>query len=52
MPAVKTKKKTSRSSKAKSGPAATLTVKEVRIKRFVDGFYQRYGKMMSKLSHE
>jgi len=25
---------------------------EAKIKKFVDGFYQRYGKMMSKLSHE
>jgi hypothetical protein len=26
--------------------------KEASIKKFVEEFYQKYGKMMSKLSHE
>jgi hypothetical protein len=37
-----------------SSTAASVRIvrKEASIKKFVDEFYQKYGEMMSKLSHE
>jgi len=47
------KRKNSRPAKKRvTKPSARLDPKEAKIKKFVDEFYQRYGKMMSKLSHE
>jgi hypothetical protein len=46
-------RKTSRVSKGRRVKSSQhLNTKEAKIKKFVDRFYRRYGKMMSKLSHE
>ncbi len=48
-------RKHSRIAKKRTTSTTNLTRvvrKEASIKKFVDEFYQKYGKMMSKLSHE
>jgi hypothetical protein len=53
MPTVKTiKRKSSRISKKRQTPVIQMNTREAKISKFVDDFYRRYGKMMSKLSHE
>lgn len=49
------KRKQSRIAKRRTSNASSsvrIVRKEASIKKFVDEFYQKYGKMMSKLSHE
>jgi hypothetical protein len=47
------KRKSSRISKRRVATVSPkLNRREAKIKKFVDDFYHRYGKMMSKLSHE
>jgi hypothetical protein len=53
MPANTTiKRKSSRITKKKQTPVIRMNAREAKISKFVDDFYRRYGKMMSKLSHE